>query len=101
MKTRGFNLEDTHMTNRDRVSKLVAVLAIAFCWAHKIGEWLHETKPIPLKSHQRRAKSIFRYGFDQIRRYLVNPPAVPQGTDPIHFLAMGPTPSQPIKMRTS
>ncbi len=101
MKTRGFNLEDTHMTNRDRVSKLVAVLAIAFCWAHKIGEWLHETKPIPLKSHQRRAKSIFRYGFDQIRRYLVNPPAVPPGTDPTHFLAIGPTPSQPINMTTS
>ncbi len=101
MKTRGFNLEDTHMTNRDRVSKLVAVLAIAFCWAHKIGEWLHETKPIPLKSHQRPAKSIFRYGFDQIRRYLVNPPAVRQATDPIHFLAIGPTPSQPVKMTTS
>ena len=30
LKTRGFNLEDTHMTNRERVSKLVAILAIAF-----------------------------------------------------------------------
>ncbi len=101
MKSRGFNLEDTHMTNHERVSKLVAVLAIAFCWAHKIGEWLHETKPIRLKSHQRRAKSIFRYGFDQIRRYLVNPPATPQALDPIHFLATASTPIQPPRLPTS
>ena len=101
MKTRGFNLEDTHMTNHERVSKLVAVLAIAFCWAHKIGEWLHETKPIRLKSHERRAKSIFRYGFDQIRRYLVNPPVTRQAIDPIHFLATEQPPIQPLRMRSA
>jgi hypothetical protein len=78
MKTCGFNLEDTHMTNHERVSKLVAVLAIAFCWAHKLGDWLHEAKPIRLKSHERPAKSIFRYGFDQIRRHLVNTPVIRQ-----------------------
>ena len=101
MKTRGFNLEDTHMTNHERVSKLVAVLAIAFCWAHKIGDWLHKTKPIRLKSHERRAKSIFRYGFDQIRRYLLYPPAIRQAFEPIHFLATGPTPIQPLRMRSA
>jgi len=99
LKTRGFNLEDTHMTNHERVSKLVAVLAIAFCWAHKVGDWLHEATPIRLKSHQRRAKSIFRYGFDQIRRHLVNPPIIRQAIDPIHFLATGPTPIQAHRLR--
>jgi len=101
MKTRGFNLEDTHMTNHERVSKLVAVLAIAFCWAHKVGDWLHEAKPIRLKSHERPAKSIFRYGFDQIRRYLVNPPVIRQAIDPIHFLATGLTPIQAHRLRSS
>ncbi len=101
MKTRGFNLEDTHMTNQERVSKLVAVLAIAFCWAHKVGDWLHEANTIRLKSHERPAKSIFRYGFDQIRRHLVNPPAIRQAIDPIHFLATGQMPIQPPRPRSS
>ena len=37
LKTRGFNLEDTHMTDPERISKLTAVLSITFCWAHKVG----------------------------------------------------------------
>ena len=39
LKTRGFNLEDTHMTDPERISKLTAVLSITFCWAHKVGDW--------------------------------------------------------------
>ena len=31
LKTRGFNLEDTHMTDPERISKLTAVLSITFC----------------------------------------------------------------------
>ena len=46
LKTRGFNLEDTHMTDPERISKLTAVLSITFCWAHKVGDWLHEAEPI-------------------------------------------------------
>ena len=95
MKTRGFNLEDTHMTNQERVSKLLAVLATAFCWAHKLGEWLHKAKPIRLKSHKRPARSIFRYGFDQIRRHLINPTVIPQAIEPIRFLVTGKAQSQP------
>ena len=30
LKSRGFNLEDTHMTTPDRLDKLLALLAIAF-----------------------------------------------------------------------
>ena len=49
LKTRGFRFEDTHLTDPDRVSKMVALLAIAFVWAHQTGEWLHQQRPIPLK----------------------------------------------------
>ena len=101
LKTRGFNLEDTHMTNPERISKLVAVLATAFCWAHKVGEWLHEAKPIRLKTHQRPAKSIFRYGFDQIRQQLVNHPAVRQAIELIRFLATEKPPIQALRLRPS
>jgi len=69
LKGRGFNFEDTRITNRDRVEKMVAVLAIAFVWAHKTGEWLCKNiKEIKIKKHGRRAISIFRYGLDEITR---------------------------------
>ncbi len=48
------------------------MLAIAFCWAHAIGEWLAQQKPIKIKKHGRFAKSIFRAGFDRLRRVLTN-----------------------------
>src|SRR4051812_22321013 len=38
LKTRGFNLEDTHLVHPDRIGKLLAVLAVAFAFAHAIGE---------------------------------------------------------------
>jgi len=70
LKTRGFNLEDTHITRLDRLSKLMAILAVAFCWAHKIGEWKNEVKPIKIKKHGRKAMSLFRYGVNTLRRIL-------------------------------
>ncbi len=45
LKGRGFNFEDTHITDRKRIKKIFVLLAIAFCWAHKRGEWRHEMKP--------------------------------------------------------
>ena len=45
-KGRGFNFEDTHITDKARIKKLVALLAIAFTWAHRTGEWQNEQKQI-------------------------------------------------------
>ena len=94
LKTRGFNLEDTHMTDPERISKLTAVLSITFCWAHKVGDWLHEAEPIRLKTHKRMAKSIFRYGFEWIRRQLVKPIDRRQAIELIRFLVPGKPPVQ-------
>ena len=66
LKSRGFNFEDTHITDRSRIKRLLVVAVIAFCWAHKVGEWLHEQKPIKVKKHGRLAKSLFRVGLDWI-----------------------------------
>jgi len=44
------SLEDTHLTRPERVSKLIAVLALTFFWAHRIGEWLHSCKPSSSRS---------------------------------------------------
>jgi hypothetical protein len=72
LKTRGFCLESTHLKDPERLSRMIALLTIALCWAFRTGEWLAEQKTIPIKKHGRRAKSIFRYGFDHLRQILLN-----------------------------
>lgn len=69
LKSRGFNLEETRLREARRLETLGRVLTIAFCWAWYVGAWQHRVvKPLALKTHQRPAKSLFRYGFDAIRQ---------------------------------
>jgi hypothetical protein len=68
LKTQGFNLEATHFRDSHKLGKLLALLAIAFTWAMRAGLWLHHQKPLQLKSHGRREKSLFRLGLDFLRR---------------------------------
>lgn len=68
LKGRGFNLEDTHLTKQDRVSKLVAVNALAFCWAYLTGLAVIDDKPSHykrcFKSNGRPQSSVFALGLD-------------------------------------
>jgi len=75
LKTTGFDLESTHLAYA-KLDTLFALLAIAFAWAHHVGEWLHDTrrKPLRRKSHLRREKSFFRHGLDHLRHLLKNLP---------------------------
>ena len=59
LKSKGFNFEDTHITKSDRIEKLLVLLTIAFCWAHKTVEWRHEQKAIVIKKHGRKPQVIF------------------------------------------
>ena len=67
-KTRGFCLESTHLKDLERLSKLFALLTLALCWAFRTGQWLHQLKPLKLKKHARKTKSIFRYNGTDLRR---------------------------------
>ena len=62
LKSSGFDLENTHLTDIDRIQKLVGLVMIAFIWCYKVGIYLHEIRPIKIKIHGRKAKSIFKYG---------------------------------------
>lgn len=87
LKGRGFRFEDTHMTNRERIEKLMALLAIGFCWSHKVGEWRAIKKPIMLKRfrHEKRPQyNFFRYGLDIIRESIIN--LVKKGRHLIKFI---------------
>lgn len=73
LKGRGFKLEETRVVGYLRIKKLLVLPVIAFCWAHKVGDWKHDcVLPIKVKTHQRKAQSIFRYGLDCIRSELFN-----------------------------
>lgn len=71
LKSRGFDLEATHVTESERLSKLLALLSIALCWAFAAGEWLSQQKPLKLKKHGRAAVSLFRRGLNWLRRVLL------------------------------
>lgn len=71
LKGRGFNFEETHLREYEKISKLMALLAIGFSWAHKVGEWRALKKPIYFKKFKnglrRPQYSYFRYGLDLMR----------------------------------
>lgn len=75
LKGRGFDFEDTHISNLDRLAKLTALLAVGFSWAHKVGEWRTKIKPIiwkKFKEESRPQHSFFRYGLDFLREIIFN-----------------------------
>ncbi len=69
LKTRGFRLEDTHLTDGARVSRLLSLLTLAGCWALLAGELESTITPIKIKNHGRAEKSVFRLGFETLRNY--------------------------------
>jgi len=68
LKRRGFDLEATHLTASDRLSRLLGVLALAYCWAYVAGEWLYAQRPWQVKKHGRLMVSLFRRGLDWLQR---------------------------------
>lgn len=72
LKSRGFNLEDTRLQDPERLSKLVALLALAFTWAFVVGQWQAAVKELKLKKHGYPAKSVFRLGLNILCRLVTN-----------------------------
>ena len=74
LKSSGFNVEDTHLSDLDRISKMVAVLSVAFIWAYRVGIYRSgHIKPIQIKKHGRKAYSYFKYGLIFLAQALLNP----------------------------
>jgi hypothetical protein len=55
LKSSGFNIEHTHLTDIERINKLFALVLVAFAWAYKAGIFLNSIRPIKIKKHGRRA----------------------------------------------
>ncbi len=63
-KSRGFNLEETHLTDPNKIQKLLAVMSLTFCWCYKMGIEEDKINPIKRKNNGRLSKSLFRLGLD-------------------------------------
>lgn len=72
MKSSGFDIEKTHLQDIERIEKLILLVMTAFVWCYKIGIYLHQKKPITIKKHGRKAKSIFKYGLNFLAGVLLN-----------------------------
>lgn len=73
LKTDGFNLEDTHLRDRERLSTLMGILAIVLAVILVVSEKLEQMgEKVKLNSKKQKYKSAFREGLDCIVSYLTN-----------------------------
>ena len=56
VKSRGFDLEFTHINEPERLTKMIFLLILILCWAHQVGVWLHEHRPMLVKKHGGKAQ---------------------------------------------
>jgi len=72
MKTGGFNMEDTHLTDLGRLSKLLCLICIAFALVYQVGVYRDKSiKQIKVKNHGRKSNSFFRYGLNYVAHALL------------------------------
>jgi transposase len=75
LKSRGFNFEETHLTQPEKISKLLMLLGLGLLLAILMGEFqvatLKQVK-MKLKKNKRYAKSLFRIGLDSLQNLLFN-----------------------------
>ena len=74
MKSSGFNIEDTHMRDMERITRLVAMVCMDLVWAYLVGEHKDvNVKPIRILKHGRKANSLVKYGLEEISTILLRP----------------------------
>lgn len=93
LKTKGFALESTHLTNPDKLCTLLALLAFAVALSVKTGAAKARLHAIPIKAHGRRAWSLFALGLNTLRKIL----AAGSPDQIIAFLAQLLSPKLPVK----
>jgi hypothetical protein len=75
LKSRGFNFEETHLTQPEKISKLLMLLGLGLLLSILMGEFqveiLKKVK-MKLKKNKRYAKSLFRIGLDALQNLLSN-----------------------------
>jgi hypothetical protein len=75
LKGRGFNLESTHLRHLDKLSKLVALVSLAYAFCASFGLYYHQkVQSISIRKHGYKVASFARYGLNQLREIIRSPP---------------------------
>lgn len=75
LKSRGFDFEETHLTEPAKISKHLLLSGLGLCLAMLMGEFQTEVlkkAAMKIKKNQRYAKSLFRIGMDALQNLLFN-----------------------------
>ena len=87
MKTAGVNIEDTHLRDIERIARLTAMVCMALVWAYLVGEHKDiNVKAIKILKHGRKAKSLVKYGLEEISNVLMRQLYMPK-FDVFNFLS--------------
>lgn len=73
-KTRGLNMEDTRITDPQKLSTLLVIVTLAMTWAHVTALAAQAGAAIKRRAHGYRHKSWFRLGFDHLRNWILYQP---------------------------
>jgi hypothetical protein len=73
-KTRGFNIEDTRITNLEKLDLWLAIIALTMSWTYRCATQTMGHSAIRKKTHGYREKSWFRTGLDQLRQWIIHQP---------------------------
>jgi len=88
LKSGGFNFEDTHLTDPQRIAKLIALVCVAFIWVYLVGISRNNNgHPIQIKNHGRKAYSLFKYGLMFIAHALLNPLSIKDRMSSLQILS--------------
>lgn len=68
LKTRGFDLEATHITAPRKLETLLVLMSLATALAAKTGHAAHRARPVSVKNHGRKAISFFALGLTSLRK---------------------------------
>lgn len=73
-KSRGLNLEDTAMTDTEKLSLLLAIVTLAMVFSHACAKRVMGRRGIRKGPHGYLRKSWFRTGFDHLRNWIIHHP---------------------------
>lgn len=68
LKIRGYNFENTHITDDEKLSRLMFIVSIALLWAYKCGEIKELQKKTVIKKHGYKAASLIKNGIIMITK---------------------------------
>lgn len=71
LKSNGFHIQDSHVTDPQRIVCLLNIASLAYALTLSIGSFLDNKKTRSLKNHGYYEKSLVRYALDRIKPFLL------------------------------